>query len=148
MAVILVSACLIGCPCRYDGEACECAVLNEIAKSNTLVPICPEQLGGLPTPRLPSERWGDKILMKDGTDVTLQYRRGAETALKIALTCGADFAVLKAKSPSCGKGSIYDGSFSGTLTAGNGVAAEKLMHNGISVFSENELPKIISLCSH
>jgi uncharacterized protein YbbK (DUF523 family) len=142
MAIILVSACLIGCSCRYDGKSCECAELKKLLENNTFIPVCPEQMGGLPTPRLPSERQGEIVIMKDGTDVTLQYQKGAEIALHIALTCRADFAILKSKSPSCGKGYIYDGSFSGNLIEGNGITVEKLISNGIPVYSEKEIGQL------
>ena len=104
-----------------------------------LIPVCPEQLGGLPTPRLPSERVGDNVLMKNGADVTEAFVKGAKTALYLAKTLGATAAVLKARSPSCGKGEIYDGTFSETLTKGDGVTAAMLEANGVPVFTEENL---------
>jgi len=136
MSVILVSACLIGCECRYKGDNCTDKRILELAKENTLIPVCPEQLGGLATPRLPSERQGNRVVMKDGTDVTANYIKGAEQTLMIAKQLDIDFAILKAKSPSCGCGLIYDGSFSGTLISGKGVTAQLLADNGFSVFTE------------
>ena len=126
MEKILVSACLLGIPCRYDGKSMPNEKVMALKEKYTLIPVCPEIYGGLPTPRTPSERVGDLVLMKDGKDVTENYNRGADATLKIAEVNGAKIAILKAKSPSCGKGMIYDGTFSGTLTAGDGVTVEKL----------------------
>lgn len=143
MANILVSGCLFGCECRYKGDSCRSERLLALAESHTLIPVCPEQLGGLATPREPSEIQPDgSIRMIGGRDVTAQYKKGAETTLAIAKTCRADFAVLKANSPSCGKGIIYDGTFSGKKCPGNGVTAALLLANGIPVFTEEELDKL------
>ena len=143
MEKILVSACLLGIPCRYDGKSMPNERVMALKEKYTLIPVCPEIYGGLPTPRTPSERVGELVLMKDGTDVTENYNRGADATLKIAEINGAKIAILKAKSPSCGKGMIYDGTFSGTLTAGNGVTAEKLTRVGITVLTENEIDEIL-----
>jgi uncharacterized protein YbbK (DUF523 family) len=102
--------------------------------------VCPEQLGGLPTPRPPAERLGGRVLSNDGTDVTNAFVRGAEQTLLLARTLGCQTAILKARSPSCGHGRIYDGAFSGTLIPGSGVTAELLTNNGIRVLTEDELP--------
>ena len=139
MSKILVSSCLLGIECRYKGDACPCQKVIELSKDHTLIPVCPEQAGGLPTPRTPSERVGDKVMMRDGTAVTAEYQKGAQTALYLATTLGADFAILKANSPSCGKGTIYDGTFTGGKCAGNGVTAETLINNGIPVYTEDEV---------
>lgn len=139
MSKILVSSCLLGIECRYKGDACPCQKVIELSKDHTLIPVCPEQAGGLPTPRTPSERVGDKVMMRDGTDVTAEYQKGAQTALYLAKTLGADFAILKANSPSCGKGTIYDGTFTGGKCAGNGVTAETLINYGIPVYTEDEV---------
>ena len=138
MEKLLVSACLLGCSCRYDGKTCKNDAAVTLKDRYELVPVCPEQLGGLPTPRLPSERAGDRVLMKDGADVTENYRRGAENALHLALLLGAKKALLKARSPSCGKGRIYDGTFSGALTRGDGVTAALLLEHGLEVYTEEE----------
>ena len=143
MAKIIVSGCLLGCDCRYKGDNCKCDELLELAENHTLIPVCPEQLGGLCTPRNPAEIVGDKVISNHGKDVTYEYTKGAEMALYIAKTNNADAVVFKANSPSCGKGKIYDGSFSGTLTDGNGVAAECLMERGIRVFGESEIEKLL-----
>ena len=142
MSKILVSACLLGIECRYKGDACPCQKIIDLGKEHTLIPVCPEQAGGLPTPRTPSERVGDKVIMRDGTDVTSEYQKGAQTALYLAKTLGADFAVLKANSPSCGKGIIYDGTFTGGKCEGNGVTSELLLNNGIAVYTEDEIDQL------
>ena len=136
---ILVSACLLGVCCRYDGASKPNGDVIKLREKFVLIPICPEVDGGLPTPRTPSERVGDRVLMRDGTDVTVNYRKGAEMALDRARTFGCTIAILKARSPSCGKGVIYDGSFSGNLTDRDGVAAELLRSNGIEVYTEEEI---------
>ncbi|SCW39442.1 Uncharacterized conserved protein YbbK, DUF523 family [Ruminococcaceae bacterium YRB3002] len=144
MAKILVSACLLGVECRYKGDGCPCKNVIDLKDDNELIPVCPEQAGGLPTPRTPSERVGDKVIMRDGTDVTEQYKKGAGTALYLAKEFGVDYAILKANSPSCGKGMIYDGTFTGNKCAGNGVTAELLIANGIPVYTEDEISQVSS----
>lgn len=139
MAKILVSNCLLGCLCRYKGDGCANERIIALAKDHTLIGVCPEQSGGLPTPRAPSEIQGDKLISSEGKDVTEQYNRGAQTALHIAKLNNVDFAILKAKSPSCGKGRVYDGTFSGGMVDGNGVTVKLLLENGIPVYSEDEL---------
>ena len=136
---VLVSACLLGVCCRYDGESKPNADVIALRDRFVLLPICPEEDGGLPTPRTPSERVGDKVLMRDGRDVTKNYMKGAELALERARTFGCTAAILKARSPSCGKGKIYDGSFSGALTDRDGVTAELLASHGIKVYTEEEI---------
>ena len=136
---ILVSACLLGCPCRYDGQSKPHPAVLALMEEHTLIPVCPEQMGGLATPRPPAERQGAGVFTQAGTDVTGQYRRGAEEALRLARLYGCDCAVLKEKSPSCGSGQIYDGSFSRKLTAGDGVTAQLLKENGIAVYGESEV---------
>jgi uncharacterized protein YbbK (DUF523 family) len=102
------------------------------------MPLCPEQLGGLPTPRVPAERKGDRVMAEDGRDVTAEFIRGAEEALKIAELVGAKRAILKARSPSCGSGQIYDGTFTSTRTQGDGVFVEMCKRHGIQVLTEEE----------
>ncbi len=135
---LLVSACLLGTPCRYDGAAKRNDAVCALAENFELVPVCPEEMGGLPTPRTPSERQGGRVVTRDGRDVTAEYRRGAQCALELAQREGVRAAVLKERSPSCGSGEIYDGSFTGALTVGNGVTAELLRAHGIEVFGESE----------
>ena len=132
--MILVSACLAGYRCRYDGAVHVNKRVAALIRGGQAVPICPEMLGGLPCPRIPCERRSDgTVTAKDGTDRTEAFALGAEEALRIAKLYDCDTAILKARSPSCGKGRIYDGTFSGTLTDGNGVTAELLQNNGIRV---------------
>ena len=135
---ILVSACLLGCPCRYDGAAKADPRVLALMERHTLIPVCPEQLGGLPTPRLPSERREGGVFDRGGKDVTVQYRQGAGEVLRLARLYGCTHAVLKERSPSCGNGQIYDGSFSHVLVPGSGVAAELLAQNGITVLGESQ----------
>lgn len=141
---ILVSACLLGSPCRYDGASKPCPAVAKLQKHYRLVPVCPEQLGGLPTPRPASEIGTDgRVRNRLGADVTAQYRAGAEAALRLALENGCRLAVLKEKSPSCGAGRIYDGSFGGILTDGDGITTQLLRKNGIRVIGEREIPDLI-----
>lgn len=138
---ILISACLLGGKCRYDGKDKNKIDLSVLEGYN-LFPICPEVDGGLSVPRPPAERVGPYIINNEGKDVTAEYTRGAEIALKTALENNCKIAILKAKSPSCGKGQIYDGTFSRTLVDGNGVTAELLQKNGITVYTEYEIQLI------
>ena len=131
---LLVSACLLGINCKYSGGNNRLPEAEALAARFELVPVCPEQLGGLSTPRVPSERVGERVLTRDGQDVTDAFRQGAERTLDIARTEGAVRAVLQVRSPSCGCGMIYDGTFSGALVPGKGVAAELLEKNGVKVY--------------
>ena len=140
---ILVSACLLGCPCRYDGKSKPNDAVLALMEQHTLIPICPEQMGGLATPRVPAERRGDGVFTETGGDVTAQYRRGAEEALRLAKLYGCTHAILKERSPSCGSGQIYDGSFSRTLTSRDGVTAELLLSHGIRVITEEEISSLL-----
>ncbi len=139
MQNILISACLLGIPCRYDGKCKNKIDLSLFEEVYNFIPICPEVDGGLPTPRTPSERVGNRVFMQDGTDVTENFISGAEAAYKKALEFDCKTALLKERSPSCGCGEIYDGSFTKTLMRGNGVAAEYLLERGISVIGENKI---------
>lgn len=140
---ILVSACLLGVACRYDGGSKPRPEILSLAQKHELIPVCPEQLGGLPTPRTPSERRGDRVVMADGADVTVQYRRGAAEALRLYRALGCEAAILKERSPSCGSGRIYGGSFTGALTDGWGVAAELLRRSGVPVYGESEIGALL-----
>ncbi|MBQ6540359.1 MAG: DUF523 domain-containing protein [Oscillospiraceae bacterium] len=139
MSKIIVSACLLGCECRYKGDCCKNEAVLALAEEHTLIAVCPEQMGGLPTPRDPAERVGDRVITVNGKDVTEEYTKGAEAALLLAKLNRADAAIMKANSPSCGKGVIYDGTFTGAKRQGNGVTAELFADNGIPVFTEDEL---------
>lgn len=132
---ILVSACLIGTNCKYSGGNNYSEEVMEFLKDYEIIPICPEQLGGLPTPRPASEIIGDKVMNNEGTDVTSNYQKGAEEVLKIAQLLAIKKALLKAKSPSCGNGKIYDGTFSGILTTGDGITTKLLKENNIEVIT-------------
>ena len=139
---VLVSLCLLGAACRYDGRG-NGVDLSELMARCELIPVCPEQLGGLPTPRTPAERRGDRVLTRDGRDVTGAFARGAEQAALLAGRYGIRAALLKARSPSCGSGRIYDGTFTGTLVPGAGVTARVLMDMGIRVFDEERIDELI-----
>jgi uncharacterized protein YbbK (DUF523 family) len=137
--IILCSACLLGVNCRYDGKNKLNKKIIELAKKKILIPVCPEQLGGLPTPREPAEQKGKKIITKSGKDVTKYFKRGAKEILKIVKLFKIKKAILKQKSPSCGCGKIYDGTFSGKIIKGDGVLTVLLKKNGIEVMSEENL---------
>ena len=128
MENVLISACLLGFACKYCGGSNKLTEqqLAALGERFRLIPVCPETAGGLPTPRDPSERLGDKVVSNQGRDVTAQYQKGAETALWLARRYDCKAALLKENSPSCGSGQIYDGSFTGKLIPGDGVAAEEL----------------------
>lgn len=136
---VLVSACLLGVSCRFDGRSKGHPLAEELLKKHTAIPVCPEIFGGLPTPRPPAERRGDGVFTESGADVTENYRRGAEEVLHLARLYGCPVAILKERSPACGSGQIYDGSFSHTLTGGFGVAAELLASSGVRVMGESEI---------
>jgi uncharacterized protein YbbK (DUF523 family) len=136
---ILVSACLVGVRCRFDANTKEDARLLALAQNNQLVPVCPEQLAGLSTPRDRNEIIAGRVISERGKDNTDLFQMGAHEALKIARLTRCSRAVLKARSPSCGKGEVYDGTFQGGLVKGNGVLAELLLSNGIPVSTEDEL---------
>lgn len=136
---VLISACLLGQACRYDGKTKEYAAIHELQEKQHIcwIPICPEQAGGLPTPRDPAERRRGDVITSKGADVTAQYQQGACQTLRLAQMFQCAYAVLKEKSPSCGCGKIYDGTFTRTLTDGDGVTAEVLKKNGIVVLGES-----------
>ncbi|WP_294541186.1 DUF523 domain-containing protein [uncultured Gemmiger sp.] len=142
---ILVSACLLGACCKYSGGNNRCSALLDALRAggHTAVPVCPEIYGGLPTPRPPAERQGDRVVTQAGTDVTAQYRKGAEEALAMAELNGCRAAILKANSPSCGCGTIYDGSFSHRKVPGDGVAAQVLKAAGIAVYTEENFQELL-----
>ncbi len=135
---IFVSACLAGEHCRWDGGTNLVPAIKELVDSGKAIAICPEELGGLPTPRSPSECIGNRVVSSEGTDVTAEFRCGAERALWVCNNEGCKLAVLKSKSPSCGKGVIHNGLFDGGLVPGNGVTAQLLMESGVAVMTEQE----------
>ncbi len=144
---ILVSACLLGLPARYDGKEKACPWVLSLGEKHTLIPVCPEQMGGLPTPRTPCERRGSSVVDKNGTDRTETYEKGAACALRAAELNGCTIAILKQRSPSCGSNMIYDGSFTGRVIPGAGVAAKALQRAGLTVFSEEDQQAVEKLLS-
>ncbi len=136
---ILVSACLLGVCCRYSGDGKPCPAVLSLHGQHHLIPVCPEQLGGLPTPRPPVELRGGRAVTQSGEDRTKQYELGACETLKLAKLFCCHTAVLKSRSPSCGFGQIYDGTFSGTLIEGNGVTANLLYRAGIEIRNEDNI---------
>ncbi len=149
----LVSACLLGVACRYDGQSCPAPELTDLATRGKVIAICPEVAGGLPTPRLPAEIEGasagldgyavldgrTRVVRNDGLDVTAEFMQGAEAALALARQLGVRRAILKSDSPSCGAGRIHEGKFSGKLVPGDGVTTALLRRNGIEVINETDL---------
>lgn len=135
---LLVSACLLGINCKYNGNNNKNNKILELLKDYDLIPVCPETLGGLQTPRVPSEIRNDKVITKDGRDVTKEYKKGAEETLKIAKLYDCKIAILKEKSPSCGCGKIYDGTFTKTLVDGDGMTTRLLKENNIKIIGESD----------
>ena len=131
----LCSACLLVVKCRYDGRSKPNEKVLALAKKEILIPICPEQFGGLPTPREPSEQQSKEVVTKSGKSVTNNFENGAEEVLKLAKLFNIKEVILKQRSPSCGSGQIYDGTFSGTIIEGDGVTTALLKKNGIKVIS-------------
>ena len=145
MKTLLVSACLLGFACKYSGggNALPEETLTALRARYRLIPVCPECAGGLPVPRTPAERQGRRVVDRGGRDVTAQYEKGALVALRLARMYGCEAALLKERSPSCGSGEIYDGFFTRTLRSGDGVTAETLKANGVAVFGESGLEKLL-----
>lgn len=141
--LVLVSACLAGVNCKYNGKNNLKSDILKLVEEGKAILVCPEQLGGLSTPRNPSEIIDDKVIMKDGTNVTSQYARGANETLCIAKLYNINKAILKAKSPSCGNRKVYDGTFTGTLIDGEGITTKLLCQNGITVINEEEFSDIL-----
>jgi uncharacterized protein YbbK (DUF523 family) len=139
---LIVSACLLGTACNHEGGHSRRAAVEALAATHRLFPICPEVCGGLSTPRIAAEIQGERVVNRDGVDVTDAYERGAQAAVGLAAAVGAQRAVLKARSPSCGSRQIYDGSFSRTLRAGEGVTAAALLAVGVNVVSEEDLDSL------
>jgi len=136
---VLVSACLAGQPCRYNGTAAPHAVVLRLLEQGRAVPVCPEVLGGLATPRECVELCNGKAVCRSGRDVTDAFQRGARESLSLARAAGCRWAILKSRSPSCGAGCVYDGGFSGVLIPGDGVFVAALKQDGFAVCSEEEL---------
>ena len=138
----VVSACLAGLPCRYDGGGNACGAVVALVDAGLAVPACPETLGGLPVPREPCEQRGGRVVGRDGVDRTEAFLRGSRKALAVALAHGCRAAILKSRSPSCGCGRIYDGTFSRTLTQGMGTWARLLQEAGLDLYTEENLPPL------
>ena len=141
--IIAVSACLLGSNCRYDGSSKPCEEVIALKDRHTVVPICPEVLAGLMIPHAANEIASVKplrVVDANGVDNTAAFIDGARKAVRLAQAKGCELAILKGKSPSCGVGRIYDGSFNGVLVPGDGVAAGMLKEAGIPVCDENNLP--------
>lgn len=141
--MLIISACLVGVNCKYNGDNNKNKKVDEIFKKGEAIPVCPEILGGMNIPRIPCEIKTEskkrKVINKKGEDKTQKFKVGAEKTLKISKKIGAKKAIMKAKSPSCGYGKIYDGSFSKTLIKGNGITAQLLLNNGIEIMTEKDL---------
>ena len=140
---LLISACLVGKNTKYSGGNNLTSFLAELEERFEFYLICPEVMGGLPTPRDPSEQKDGKVFSNQGRDVTFEFETGAQLALDIALKNNIRLALLKESSPSCGSKSIYDGTFSGRKIEGEGVAAKLLREHGIEIYSEKEIPKLL-----
>lgn len=136
----VVSGCLAGLACRYDGGSNPCAAVVRLVQEGRAIPACPESLAKLPVPRPPCELAGGRVLSQDGRDLTASFLRGAQLALSAAQSRGCTAAILKSRSPSCGFGRIYDGTFSRRLCPGEGVWARLLREAGFALFSEEDLP--------
>ena len=141
--MILVSACLAGINCKYNGGNNYNEKVFNLVKEGKAIPVCPEQLGGLTTPREPSEikivdgkRY---VINKEGIDVTEEFEKGAEEVLALVKKLDIKKAILQTRSPSCGKGKIYSGNFNNTLVAGNGILTELLINNDVEVISEEDI---------
>jgi uncharacterized protein YbbK (DUF523 family) len=145
LPVLLISSCLLGENVKYDGgnNALLCAQLQTLRAHAVLIPVCPEVLGGLPVPRIPAENRGERVVNRDGEEVTAAFETGAEKALEAAAVHKAKAALLKERSPSCGVHEIYDGTFSKTTLPGSGTTSRILMKNGIRVFNENEIEECL-----
>lgn len=140
MEPVLVSACLLGVNCKYSGGNNLCPAVLALKEKYQLIPVCPEQMGGLATPRAPSECTEQGVVNNQGQDVTAQFEKGAQEALKVGALFGCKAAILKANSPSCGHGTIYDGTFTGTKIPGSGLTARLLSQAGYTLYSEDNLP--------
>jgi uncharacterized protein YbbK (DUF523 family) len=138
---LIISACLCGQLCRYDGAKLEHPRLEALAASGLAVPVCPELLGGLPTPRTPCELIRGRACTADGRDLTDMFMAGASRVLEIARAHGIRTAILKERSPSCATSRIYDGSFSGRLIPGMGLTAALLHRNGFKLLNEDHAPE-------
>lgn len=143
---IAISACLLGIPARYDGGTKPCPAVISLAEEPgvEVVAVCPETAAGLPVPRPPAEHRNGRVVFADGVDATEAFERGSAACLEEVLAAGVDFAVLKAKSPSCGAGRIHDGTFTGGLVDGWGTFAALVRDAGIPVLSEEDVERAVA----
>ena len=143
MEKLLISACLLGVSCRYDGKSKPLDEIPKLMEKYELIPVCAEIFGGLSTPRDPSEIIDGKVISSKGKDVTAEYLKGAEEVLRLGKLFGAKKALLKERSPSCGTGIIHNGKFDGGLVPGFGKTAEILLENGFEVFGETQIEELL-----
>ncbi len=143
MENILISACLLGVDCRYDGGNSYFQLVEELKKNYNLIPICPEIMGGLTTPRDPSEILGDRVISSKGQDLTENFKKGAKEALKLCKFYNCKKAILKERSPSCGFGLIYDGSFQSKKIEGKGFTSRLLEDFGIEIIGESKIEEVL-----
>lgn len=136
---IAVSACLLGENCKYNGGNNYSEKVHNFIDGHEVIPVCPEVMGGLPTPRVPAEIVNGVVTMKDGTVVDKEFRNGARMALEMIIDNGVDLCILQSRSPSCGVKQVYDGTFSGSKIAGQGVFAGLLLDAGIKVIDVEDL---------
>lgn len=136
---VAVSACLLGDNCKYNGGNNYSEKVAKYVNGHEVIPVCPEVMGGLPTPREPSEIVNGIVKHRDGSLVDAEFKKGAEMALEKVIEGGAELVILQSRSPSCGVRSIYDGTFSGTLTSGQGIFAKLLIDNNIKVLDVSEI---------
>ena len=134
----------MGFGCRYDGGVRRLSCLDALGERHVLIPVCPEVMGGLPTPRPPSEIRDGRVITRDGRDVTQAFLRGSQEAARLAQACGCGCALLKERSPSCGLGQVYDGTFTGTLTDGDGLCARLLVGRGLRVIGESQVEELLA----
>ena len=144
---VLISACLMGVYCRYDGKTKQNDKIEALMNQYTLIPVCPEILGGLPTPRPAVEIQNGRAINKEGKDVSDEFERGAKEVLRLAKLYQCELAILKERSPSCGSQKIYDGTFSGTIIDGNGYTTQLLLDHGIQVIGESQIDALLESSS-
>lgn len=138
-----ISSCLLGIQCKYNGGSNYNEDIIRLKEKYEIIPICPEVLGGLSIPRVPAEIVNDKVINQEGIDVTNNYNQGALKALQILKENNVNVVILKSKSPSCGKGEVYDGTFSHTLIKGNGVTTQLFLDNNITVYNEHNYKDLL-----
>lgn len=136
---VIVSACLLGVRCRFDGESKPSDTVIAWLRNRHVIPVCPEQLAGLPTPRLRHEILDGRVVSETGHDATDTFERGAREVLRLVELFDARLAILKSRSPSCGRGQIYDGTFSGRVVEGDGFLARLLIQHGCTVLSDEQI---------